>query len=316
MQPLYLLWQHWLTGEQLAGWERALAVLDLVPGEVLVKAGIVAVVVKIGGKVVDVAKLSAISRRAIAKAIQFGSKVLPTANEQFTLIGKSGATIGVLLKEGADDVLRVANDGWLDDAVDIASDQVSQVSSSVVVKDGLGNVVTEAVYMVKKADGTVGFVKAGEVAVDGTKYKWTNLSGKELSWPKQTAQDIEVGITTALNNADDVSKQIEGKVGQYVSSKANVSGFGAKFDNAAGELDVVTDKVIIEVKKSAGSLKSDQFIKFIDPAHPNYLNANNLDVVLYIDEIPTKKWQIDKIKSIEEMGVEVVYSLSDLDKFL
>ncbi|UII33935.1 DUF6443 domain-containing protein [Fulvivirga ulvae] len=155
--------KHWRTDEQLAGWERALAILDLVPGEVLVKAGIVAVVVKIGGKVIDVAKLSAVSRRAIAKAIQFGSKVLPAANEQFTLIGKSGATIGVLLKEGADDVLRVANDGWLDDAVDYTVDEIIPVGSGVVIKDGAGKIVEARVYMVKKADETVGFVKANAI---------------------------------------------------------------------------------------------------------------------------------------------------------
>ncbi|MBL6449087.1 hypothetical protein JMN32_22440 [Fulvivirga sp. 29W222] len=153
--------KHYRTDEQLAGWERALAILDLVPGEALVKAGIVGMVVKIGGKVVDVAKLSAISRRAIAKAIQLGSKVLPTANEQFTLIGKSGATIGVLLKEGADDVLRVANDGWLDDAV-TSADEFIEISKDIAVKDGIGNVIGESVYLVKKADGTSGFVKASQ----------------------------------------------------------------------------------------------------------------------------------------------------------
>lgn len=324
--------KHWRTDEQLAGWERALAVLDLVPGEALAKAGIVAIVVKIGGKVVDVAKLSAISRRAIAKAIQFGSKVLPTANEQFTLIGKSGATIGVLLKEGADDVLRVANDGWLDDAVDIASDQVSQVSSSVVVKDGLGNVVTEAVYMVKKADGTVGFVKAGDVVLDGTKHEWTNLAGKTLDWTKQSAGDIENSIVTALESSNEGWK-VEGKVGDFVRQHKSVEAFGQKIKRAnnsvAAELDVVTADEVIEVKKNI-DLAKDKFVmvakngnpgqagKLVNAVADDFVNHGNKTVILYIDEVFNPTYASNKayIEALMEEGIIVVNSLEELEKII
>ncbi len=46
--------KDWMTGEELSGWEQALGILDVIPGEALAKAGITALFIKVGNATVDV----------------------------------------------------------------------------------------------------------------------------------------------------------------------------------------------------------------------------------------------------------------------
>lgn len=48
-------------------------------------------------------------------------------------------------------------------------------------------------------------------------------------------------------------------------------------------MDVVKKSQIIEVKKSASSLKVDQ-IRLVDPTNPQFFNFDNREVIIYIEE--------------------------------
>src|SRR5690606_10501876 len=68
--------RHWRTGEELAAWEHALGVLDVIPAEAFAKAGITAFIIKIGGKLVDVTKLTQPVKNFILSARSAGLKLL------------------------------------------------------------------------------------------------------------------------------------------------------------------------------------------------------------------------------------------------
>ncbi|WP_153977068.1 hypothetical protein [Paenibacillus xylanilyticus] len=49
------------------------------------------------------------------------------------------------------------------------------------------------------------------------------------------------------------------------------------------DLDVVTNSQIIEVKKSAGAVKTDQIDRLVDTNNKEFFNYDKKEVVLYID---------------------------------
>ncbi|MBX4150613.1 WXG100 family type VII secretion target [Paenibacillus lautus] len=161
----------------------------------------------------------------------------------------------------------------------------------------------------------------GTIVKDGNKTIYTNPAGNELTWVDQHPKNINRDIDNALQSSN-VGKATEAKVADFVRKEVEVKGFGQKVlkDNgeSAGDLDVVTNNAIIEVKASIKSVKEDQFNKLIDAGQDNFFNSDHKKVILYIDKPmnnlrPEHKTMLEEIES---KGVIIVNSLVDLKEVI
>jgi hypothetical protein len=82
----------------------------------------------------------------------------------------------------------------------------------------------------------------------------------------------------------------------------------------AGDLDVVTNKQIIEVKKSTSALDMEQIDKYINSNNPKFFNYDMKEVIVYIDKPidMTNKYVKENINHLRGSGVIVVNSLDEL----
>ncbi|MGF6352873.1 WXG100 family type VII secretion target [Paenibacillus sp. 4624] len=161
----------------------------------------------------------------------------------------------------------------------------------------------------------------GSVIKDGSKTKYTNLAGYELTWVDQHPKNINRDIDSFLNSLD-VGKATEAKVADFIRKDQEVTGFGQKVlkknGEAAGDLDVVTKNAIIEVKASIKAVKEDQFNKLMNVNHDFFLNPERKKVILYIDK-PLTNLRLEHGKMLEEIkkqGVTIANSLEELKEVL
>jgi RHS repeat-associated protein len=84
--------KHWRTGNELAWWDHAFGVLDIIPGEAVARLGVVALVVKIAGKYVDLAKLSIPARNFILASKTAGLKFISNAKDEIIILASDGVT--------------------------------------------------------------------------------------------------------------------------------------------------------------------------------------------------------------------------------
>lgn len=117
---------------------------------------------------------------------------------------------------------------------------------------------------------------------------------------------------------------MEAKVADSVRKEKEITAFAQKVEktdgNIAGDLDVVTNNEIIEVKASLRAVKDDlrQFDKLTDPNDVNFFNSEGKNVILYIDKSLSNLSPKDseKLSRIKEKGVTVVNSLEELKEVL
>lgn len=144
--------------------------------------------------------------------------------------------------------------------------------------------------------------------------EFVNPHGNKIKWVEQNPKNISTAIESAKNSSN-AGKAIEGKVGDFVQQKTNVTGFGQEVLDTTGkkvtDLDAVTSKQIIEVKKSASAIKTDQIDRLIDPNHPQFFNYEGKEVIVYIDEAitTTNPQTLAKVNYLKEKGVIIVNSL-------
>jgi|GEM_PF-1881201 len=81
---------HWRTGDELTLWEQVIGVFDVIPGEALAKAGVTALVIKIGDKFFDFRKVTLATRTFLRGTKQAGLKVIMKATNEVILYGKEG----------------------------------------------------------------------------------------------------------------------------------------------------------------------------------------------------------------------------------
>ncbi|WP_338552118.1 WXG100 family type VII secretion target [Paenibacillus sp. KS-LC4] len=166
-------------------------------------------------------------------------------------------------------------------------------------------------------EGTGQGPNVGSIVKDGSKTRYTNPAGNELTWVDQHPKNISRDIETFLNSPN-IGKATEGKVAKFVSEQKEVTGFGQKVQRAdktpAGDFDVLTKDEIIEVKASASALKVDQIEKYIKTNHKDFLNPENRKVIVYIEEplVNLAPEQLQKLNKIKSMGAIVVNSLEEL----
>jgi hypothetical protein len=120
--------------------------------------------------------------------------------------------------------------------------------------------------------------------------KYTNLFKTELFWSKQFPKSIKSSIESAKNSAN-IGTQIEGKVADAIAAEHSIEAFGVKIKDSGnvirGEIDVITENAIVEVKASASVIKEDQIAKLIQEDHEFFINPYKKKVIVYIDDINT-----------------------------
>ncbi|MCK6077086.1 WXG100 family type VII secretion target [Paenibacillus silvae] len=155
----------------------------------------------------------------------------------------------------------------------------------------------------------------------GVEIEFKNPDGNIIKWIEQNPKNISTAIESAKNSSN-AGKAIEGKVGDFVQQKIKITGFGQEVLDTTGkkvtDLDAVTSKQIIEVKKSASAIKTDQIDRLIDPKHPQFFNYEGKEVIVYIDEAitTTNPQTLAKVNYLKEKGIIVVNSLEQLGKVL
>ena len=120
--------------------------------------------------------------------------------------------------------------------------------------------------------------------------KYTNLFKTELFWSKQFPKSIKSSIENAKISTN-VGTQIEGKVADAIAAEHSIEAFGMKIKDSGnqirGEIDVITENTIVEVKASASVIKEDQIAKLIQENHEFFINPYKKKVIVYIDDINT-----------------------------
>ncbi|WP_405155361.1 WXG100 family type VII secretion target [Paenibacillus sp. FSL K6-0108] len=156
----------------------------------------------------------------------------------------------------------------------------------------------------------------------GLEVEYTNQAGNKIVWVEHNPKNITNAIEAAKHSRD-TGKVVEGKVGEFVDRHVGVTGFGVEIKNADNklrvtDLDVVTNSQIIEVKKSAGAVKTDQIDRLVDMNNKEFFNYKKKEVILYIDAPLENTGRIasEKIDHIKSKGVKVVNSLEELREVL
>ena len=167
------------------------------------------------------------------------------------------------------------------------------------------------------------------VRTEGRRKIYTNPSGNEISWVDQSPKDMDAIIKSKLGHAKKVSnidelssnekgELLEGQVAQAVQEMGLLKGVGLKMERidetVAGDIDVLTDKYIIEIKKSLGGVGEKQFDKLINPNNADYFNFDGKDIIYYIEDVtidkPHKQKMYDMLKNTE--NVKIVHNLEEL----
>lgn len=213
----------------------------------------------------------------------------------------------VLYDAGLDNVIRKD----VDNLNGVSKHLDKSVHSANDIKTGLNSATDKQKWLDDLKDG---------VYRNGNKAEYINPSGNVLKWTDQDSKSILQSIESALKSSDP-GKLVEGRIGDFVKKQGKeIEGFGLKIQNSttgqtAGDIDVMTKKAIIEVKKSASSFKEGQVDKFTNPSMANFLNSNNRRAILYIDEALTEAQRV-KILSQIPNNVTLVNSLDELAKIL
>lgn len=162
----------------------------------------------------------------------------------------------------------------------------------------------------------------GKIIKNDNKVEYTNPAGKVLKWSEQSVKDIENAIESALKQDSNTGKYIEGKIANHIKEKGiSIKGFGVKINRKttgeAGDIDILTEYEMIEVKKSysSWSSKKHQLNKFVDSSMEDFFNPYNKKVILYIDELLSPLQKESVLKTIPK-NVVLINSIEELNKIL
>jgi hypothetical protein len=150
--------KHLLTGEDIQAWEHALGILDVIPGEAMVKLGVSALIVKIGNNLVDASKLAPATRAMMAAA---------KTSTVFKVSVNAANEVVILAQNGVDQVAKfseriLTNINWK------TSGSVVATIDNVAYKQANGTTVFGSLDIVDDA-GAVGFkVRGAAQALDAT----------------------------------------------------------------------------------------------------------------------------------------------------
>jgi len=177
-------------------------------------------------------------------------------------------------------------------------------------------------------------IALGRPYLDGKFWKATNNFGTEVKWVNQTSSNkLGIKISKLIDDAISSSKPdkaFEGLVAKFVSDlekqMGKIDNFGNKISRNLGELDITTKKYLIECKKAlSGKTISnknrkteflEQFRRYTDKTHKNYINIENKKVILIIDELTDGLKHTNPVfKELEDMGVTILTDYKQLINF-
>lgn len=111
----WLTGKHWRDGHTLSGWEQALAALDFLVAEEMVKGCITNFVVRVGTKTLRLLKIPQGTRSLISNAIENGYRFTAISETEFLLLTKEGAQLAkiinnnlVLIHDGKEMVINLS----------------------------------------------------------------------------------------------------------------------------------------------------------------------------------------------------------------
>ncbi|MFZ4544657.1 MAG: polymorphic toxin-type HINT domain-containing protein [Saprospiraceae bacterium] len=171
----------------------------------------------------------------------------------------------------------------------------------------------------------------GEIVEQATNwFKYKNFKGKTLKIDKQNAS----GIAKAIKTVDDLpdiqsnaGKKLEAKVAKAIQQKKELKGYAVKVQREsgtpAGDMDILTEHELIEVKKSVNDItQTSQFSKYLNIEDDDFLNHAGKKVILFIEDAASNP-NHPKLKAIQSMGnaqgiqIEIIIgSLDDLKNTL
>lgn len=159
-----------------------------------------------------------------------------------------------------------------------------------------------------------------KVRSEGNKMIYTNQYGSEISWVNQRSSDIDAIIDKNLKSAQP-GDRLEGEVASEVKKIGRLQGTGVELKmqdgRIAGDIDVLTDSHIIEVKKSLGAVDKKQFDKLTNPLNEKYFNYDNREIIYYIEDVKIKgRAQENIVKMIEDKGIKIISSKNELEEVL
>ncbi|PRA02807.1 MULTISPECIES: WXG100 family type VII secretion target [unclassified Paenibacillus] len=160
----------------------------------------------------------------------------------------------------------------------------------------------------------------GRLRTEGTKTTYTNSFGNEISWTNQGPKDIDAIIEKNLRSSK-TGDILEGRVAETIRETGRLEGTGIelKLQNKlkAGDIDILTESHIIEVKKSLSALDEKQLDKLINPSNKNYFNYDNREVIYYIEDVTVKnKTQSDLVEKLKDQNIKLISSLDELKEVI
>lgn len=96
--------RHWRTGQDLKWWEHVLGVMDIIPAEAIARLGITTAVIKIGGKVLNIAKIRKRTRDLMLTAKSSGLRIAVNKSDEVLITGKNGNAVA-RVRDGAFEVV-------------------------------------------------------------------------------------------------------------------------------------------------------------------------------------------------------------------
>ena len=170
------------------------------------------------------------------------------------------------------------------------------------------------------------------LSTNGSKTKYENNSKTVFEIPEQNSKNINNAIQSRLSN-EDIGKFVEGKVADYIMNNTNetVKKLGAKVKALSGkklkpekigadigDLDIMTDNYLIEVKRNVQNVSFSQIEKYLDINNPEYINVGDKKVILYIDSglEGASVEELEVIEKSRELGAIIVTDLEELGRIL
>ncbi|MFD0999427.1 hypothetical protein ACFQ21_08920 [Ohtaekwangia kribbensis] len=255
--------KHWRTGEELAMWEHVLGILDVIPAEAFAKAGVTALVIKIGSKVIDISKFSQPVKNFISTAYKSGLKLMIKSKDEILIFaGASKKQIGRLLngvlqdiywKYGGERILaKLANVQYLDNN----TKKIVEGSLEVVEEGSEAGlrVAKSVVKLSDQIDNTLARLKGKAKYSLNNTGQYSRVGGHHPVAKKAFEEDLAYDYQKAFSVATSELDKISGidKVHTFITGQQNKLYTAWKKANpdASLTIDIMADIEILAMKNA------------------------------------------------------------------
>lgn len=207
--------KHWRDGHDLAGWEQALAALDFLVAEEMVKGCITNFVVRVGSKTVNLLRLKEGTKYLVQKSIEKGLKFSVVANDEVTILTQGGIVVGKIVG----DVLTIPYSKFGGNIVCQANKTTTVLGKYIDLVDGDG----------------IKFIKENKLYKYGENIGGVNiLDDANWSWPineNWLREAVQRGdVIRVISDPRDIRNIYRMKNGHFVDA----------FDNVISESEILT----------------------------------------------------------------------------